>query len=450
MSPHLRNLLGEAADDGGRPVRLDLAAVRAAGRRATWRHRALAGGGGLAAAAVITSIALVVAPGGSAPLGPSTDPSATPSFGDPGADALADALAPLFDVLTDRGYEVEVEGSIGGGSVAAEGTDEEAISASATVLTVTKDGATGAAVVAEFTDRAALALVGKDYPVAELCAVVPGLAEDFVWDVCFAQPDSNFNPDGHRYYLAAGGDGVDEALGVTLVRPDGTGISASLGEGPHDPERITRPTQPLDGLPLTQVELVEVLDLLDASAPLVPPEPLPPPTISPTPPPDQALPPPPSTGGPDDAAACPDEGIIATISDAIGSSRLAEVSGRTYICLGAFIPEAPVASTDVTDWTAPALDPAQLGLEYVNLCAKSAECNGELWYGAGVLPADVVRMTFEMPDGATVEAEVADRFWIFRHTMDAEDFQLLPPVIVRAYAVDGSVLLEGDVNAPHG
>jgi len=336
MSPHLRNLLEDAADDGGRPVPLDLAAVRAAGQRATWRQRAFVGGGGLAAAAVITSIALVVAPGGSAPLGPSTDPSATPSFGDPGADALADALAPLFDVLTDRGYEVEVEGSIGAGSVAAEGTDEEPISASATVLTVTKDGATGAAVVAEFTDRAALALVGQDYAVAELCAVVPGLAEDFVWDRCFAQPDSNFNPDGHRYYLAEGGDGVDEALGVTLVRPDGTGISASLGEGPHDPERISRPTQPLDGLPLTQAELVEVLDLLDASAPLVPPEPLPPPTISPTPPPDQTLPPPPSTGGPDDSAACPDEGIIATISDAIGSSRLAEVSGRTYLCLGAF------------------------------------------------------------------------------------------------------------------
>ena len=45
MSPHLRDLLDDAADDGGRPIWLDLGAVRAAGRRAAWRRRALIGGG---------------------------------------------------------------------------------------------------------------------------------------------------------------------------------------------------------------------------------------------------------------------------------------------------------------------------------------------------------------------------------------------------------------------
>jgi len=87
MSPHLRNLLGEAADDGGRPVRLDLASVRAAGRRATWRHRALAGGGGIAAAVVITSVALVVAPGGPEPSG----------FGPGGSGTSAPRATPTAD-----------------------------------------------------------------------------------------------------------------------------------------------------------------------------------------------------------------------------------------------------------------------------------------------------------------------------------------------------------------
>ena len=63
MSPHLRNLLEDAADDGGRPVQFDLGAVQAAGRRAVWRRRVLTGGGGVAAAAVITGVAMLLSPG---------------------------------------------------------------------------------------------------------------------------------------------------------------------------------------------------------------------------------------------------------------------------------------------------------------------------------------------------------------------------------------------------
>ena len=79
MSPHLRNLLEDAADDGGRPVPLDLAEVQAAGRRAVWRRRVLTGGGGVAAAAVITGVAMLLSPG---------NPLATGFAGRPDARAV--------------------------------------------------------------------------------------------------------------------------------------------------------------------------------------------------------------------------------------------------------------------------------------------------------------------------------------------------------------------------
>ena len=285
MSPHLRNLLEEAADDGGRPVRLDLASVRAAGRRATWRHRALAGGGGIAAAAVITSVALVVAPGGPEPsgFGPggsgTSAPRATPTADEYGvyADELTAALAPLVDALAERGYEAVTDGTLGGGAVTvvdAYGQTGEAGTASALVLPVVKDGGTGVAVVAEFTDVAALSqIVEGDPPADGLCAVVPALdATGFGWDTC----DRLGDDDSIRHQSATGGGGDSDAVGVTLIRPDDSGISVSLSTASFD-RPDGEPTHPLGEVPLTAEQLLAVVDQLDARAPLAPPM-LPPPT----------------------------------------------------------------------------------------------------------------------------------------------------------------------------
>lgn len=295
MSPHLRNLLEEAADDGGRPVGLDLAAVRSAGRRATWRQRAIVGGGAVGAAAVITSVALVLAPGGPALFGPATPsaPDATPTSMDdgeyvfPGVDALEEALSPLIDDLRDRGYDVEVEYSAGEGS-ASSGGESDAGGATSTGLAMKKEGAVGAAVVAEFTDRSALWLAGNlSRGTGEpLCAVVPVLADEFIWKSC--DPYGG----GGQYLFATGGDDVGDAVGVTLVRSDGSGISVTLSTAAYDPTlgtfdrtQVPSPAPPLGSLPLTHLELVAIVDQLDARAPLAPPMP-PEPTASPGPPSD--------------------------------------------------------------------------------------------------------------------------------------------------------------------
>jgi hypothetical protein len=443
MSPYIRTMLEDAADDGGRPVTLDLTAIKAAGRRATWRRRALVAGSGLGAAAIVTSVALLLAPSGAAPFGPATGSTTDESkpeptdgaLGDP-ADALAEAFAPLIDALRDQGLDVEVEyGSSTGSASSGEGSATQ--TASATGLTVKHADSVGAAVVAEFTDRSALGLGGDD---DLLCAEPPVRAEDFTWETCDPHGDNG------EYLLATGGDALGDAVGVTLVRFDGSGISVALSTSAYDPAQSEPPASPLAKLPLTHLELVEIVAQLDARAPMWPPT-LPGPTVSGEPPPD-----PDSTATAAPAPTCPDGDVLAEIVDATGQSVLVKSGGLTWYCLVGSVPDSPTDAADVTNWTAEdgALEAWQFGLAYSNMCAKTEPCSGELWYGAGAIPDEVVRLTFEMPDGATIEAKIVDNLWLVRHAMDAEDFSDLPPVIVRAYAADGSVLLEGDVNAPPG
>ena len=259
MSPHLRNLLEDAADDGDRPLPLDLAAVRAAGRRATWRQRAFITGGALGAAAVITSIVLVFAPGGAALFGPATGATSGVAE-DPGEQALIDALDPLLDAITSRGYDVAIEGSIGSGMASEDGSDP--VDVQATVVTVKQGDSVGAAVVTEFTDVGALPLLRDTDPwLADECVVHPVVAADFEWDSCAPSGD------GWDYWVATEDDG--SAIGVTRLRPDLSGISVALGTAIHDPTRQA-PSPPLGALPLTHLELVEVVDQLEARAPLAP------------------------------------------------------------------------------------------------------------------------------------------------------------------------------------
>ena len=471
MSPRLRNLLEDAADDGGRPVALDLATVRAAGRRALWRQRVAVGGGALGAVAVITSVALVLGSGSGSGLGgpagglrPAAPGSVTPSSEDTSAGesppSWDDAIAPVVDAIQANGYDVELgyQGTHVMHDAPPGQEDEDLGILTASTMAVVAGDAAGAATVAEFDDVSIVMdsvygdvdpplsrseVDGFDY--TEQCAVLPANIHraDFGWDTCEESSDGSER-------VATGGDTYGDAVGVTLVRADGSGVSIAVSTAGFDrPVGGGPPTAPtLDEVPLSTAELLAAAELMLEAGPAFPEDVVAAPAPT-TPVPPSAPPPPESTAVPDDALACPDEGIVASLSDAVGSSRLVEQSGRRYLCMGASIPDAPTAATDITDWTAPPLDAEQLGLGYSNLCATSVPCNDALWYGGGVLPDDVVRLTYGMPDGSTVEAEVAGRLWIFRHTTDAETYDY-PSVIVRAYAANGSVLLEGEVNAPPG
>ena len=107
MSPQLRSMLEDAADDDGRPVRLDLGQIRAGGRRAVWRRRVLVGGGALGVAAVVSSVA-IIAP----TMGRQTDDLLSGSENDVATSAqsleaagLSPLLEPLFDAISAAGYD---------------------------------------------------------------------------------------------------------------------------------------------------------------------------------------------------------------------------------------------------------------------------------------------------------------------------------------------------------
>lgn len=263
MSPHLRTMLDDAADDGGRPVPYDLAAVRAAGRRSVWRRRAVAAGGGLGAAAVITSVALLLGPG-TAPAGPA-EPAVGGETVEPEDEASAEAVevvpevalaSPLYSVLLERGYELGLEG--GGSSVLADGvTEADSASAWLTSIPVSRDGGTGTAVVVGFTGGMKIlsGLVQSsdgswEVSAGLLCAPVPvQLVDDFAWEPC----SETVGPDGDTLVVATGGDADATAVGATLLRADGTGVSVSLSTAPY--ERSAGVGTVLPALPLTADEL---------------------------------------------------------------------------------------------------------------------------------------------------------------------------------------------------
>jgi len=440
MSPYLRNLLEDAADDGGRPVGLDLAAVRTAGRRATWRQRAIVGGGAVGAAAVITTVALVLAPSGASPVGPST-----------GTTSSADkyVLAPLIELLEERGYEttIEYDGAIGGGSSGGKESRVDTIG-----LIVEKDGTTGSAVVAEFTDRAALALTGDGIRDPEPCAAIPVVrAETFVWDSC----DSHIDGAGSNRWFATGGDDTGESLGVTLVRPDGTGLSVVVSTMPNDPERIDPPTPPLASVPVTHLELVEVVDLLEARTPL-----------SPRMEPPTGLP----TGGPPDVNPCAepvpaadecvevDGGVISTdpLVTPLAALGLEVTSGYTQQSVSAEDPDSAVDSAVVNFHLvdgAGRMGSAAIGvydsLESASLLTADSEVTGEgspTW--CAVAPSEIVGYVWSFADNPTAtcsgfDAVGADQTVVFVHEATGE--QAIGATLVRA---DGSVVSVSVSQAP--
>ena len=298
MSPHLRNLLEEAADDGGRPVALDLAGLRAAGRRATWRQRAIVGGGALGAAAVITSV-VVLAPSLSETTGdvagssPMTEPDPmTPPVGP--INPWKESLAPLFLAIEADGYDVDVDGMNGiGMSVAVAASSDSGSSVASTLTTtgypIARGDARGAVTVAEFTDVALLvdavahAMPGGSPP--QPCAVLPPDAAlvGFAWGECVEEQAG----DG-QVWRASGAGPATDAIGVTVVRSDGSGLSITLstagyGDPPHGPADL--PAPPLAEHPLTHDALVDVGAAITANGVVFPADMLPglPPTSTATP-----------------------------------------------------------------------------------------------------------------------------------------------------------------------
>ena len=127
--------------------------------------------------------------------------------------------------------------------------------------------------VAEFTDKALLnALLeisdGGDMAISDEppCAAFPmSQSVDFAWSAC--EWITEVGDSGARdYQLATGADSLGQALGVTYVRLDGSGISVVVSTAQYDRSSGDAIADGLAEPPLTHLELVEVIDQLDTMA----------------------------------------------------------------------------------------------------------------------------------------------------------------------------------------
>lgn len=464
MSPYIRSMLENAADDNGRPVTTDLDRIRAAARRTVWRRRGLVGAGGIGVVAVVTAVAMLVPPvgdtagdvAGSPVAGPTSQPMDPPADVEPWRPSpVPEALYPLVDAIAAAGYDVDVDGShntgVSGASEmsSSDGTIEKTLMT--TAFAVAKDDAVGAVVVAEFTDVEMLrhsAVFGNDPPGAEppatqQCAVLPPGARDsdFAWTACDKQPSD----DGEVWRATGGGPDAD-GLGVTLVRADGSGLSITLSTTAftyvgyaraYDDESLptTLPPPPrLKELPLTHEALAEIVTSIAASGAVFSVEALPMP----------------ATEDPTYRTACATGTVLAEMVDDAGRSALVEADGRSYACTTGAEPDELVDVMDVTDWPpfGGPIEAWHFGLGSVTTCESADRCGGEVRFGVGPVPEGVARITFEMPDGQVADAEIAAGIWMFRSVEPAQDPYEPAPIIVRAYDAAGALLVEGDEEAP--
>lgn len=445
MSPSIRSMLEDAADDGVRPVQFDLAAVRTAAHRTMWRRHVTIGGVGLGAAAVITSVALLlgpsvpgagVQPAGDGAAGPA--PTAEPTRDGQLDDPIDDAISPLVAALEANGYDVAESYSATVSEAASEPSDGSVTQTlTAKVLPVTRGDLMGAAVGAAFNDIAAVTDIflgdveprplqsevnGYDY--GPQCAVFPAFVHrsDFAWDSCeeAAEPPSGASV----LRIATGGDSHGDALGVTIVRPDGSGVSLAVSSAAYDrPLGGGQPTAtPLDELPLSADELLLAAERMLEAGPLVtPPEEgvvagptagetaAPAPEPLPSAEPDTWLP---SSGGAD---TCPDGSTIVEVEDGFGTTRLVQVAGTTWVCASA-AGAANSAEHYVGPWRNQAGAPVTgewIGPFALDTC-RSRPCGPAVWSAVGVAPVGVTQVSVVLPDGTTTSANIADRTWVVR------------------------------------
>lgn len=464
MSPYIRSMLEDAADDHGRPVATDLDRIRVAGRRSVWRRRGLVGAGGLGVVAVVTSVALLVPSvggtsgdvAGSPGAAPTSEPVDTLGGPEPWQPSpVPEALYPLVDAIAAAGYDVEVDGSQSTGVSGASEMSSPDGAIEKTLMTtafgVAKDDAIGAVVVAEFTDVEMLqhtAVFGNDPgeeppPGSQQCAVLPPGATDadFAWTACDKQPWE----DGEVWRGTASGPGAS-GLGVTLVRADGSGLSITLSTaafsyvGYASSYDQSLPTTlpaaaPLAQLPLTHDALAEVVTSIAASGPVFSVEAVPEP----------------ATEDPTFLEACSTGTVLAEMVDDAGRSSLVEADGRTYACTTGIDPDALLDVMDVTDWPAlgDAVEPWHFGFGYVTICERLQRCASQVRLGVGSIPDDVDRITFETPDGQISDAQIVAGTWLFRYVETGQDPNEQPaPIIVRVYDGEGVLLVEGDVSPP--
>lgn len=526
MSPYIRSMLEDAADDSGRPVRTDVQQIRSAGRRAVWRRRGLVGAGGLGVVAVVTSVALVLpsisgTPGGPAgPGGESAESTNSGSGQSAEAWGLGPAMDPLLEAITAAGYEVGGDGSLGIGGVSmgsvgeassdGAGTTTE-MSMTTTGVSVMKSEGVGALVVAEFTDVVMLnSAVGEPAP-AQQCAIAPsemgGSNAGFTWNSCEQQTSGDIE------VWRAAGSGLDgeAAAGVTAVRGDGSGLSVTLstaayaiayksapnegsgtswfGYGPLPPtvvavpppggEAVPRstvedepppgespghghvnavPAPPVEEVssveqpPLEELELPPALTelplTLDALADIVASIALSG-SVFPT---EEPLPVP--VKDPDAREACLDGEVLAEMSDDAGRSALVQADDRIFACSWGVEPDELVDVMDVTDWPpfGDVLEAWQFNLGYLTMCERFGAdgqlqlCPDDVRMGVGPVPDGVARISFELPDGEVVDAQIAAGLWLFRTVQPPESPLDDAPILVRVYGADGAVLAEGGIN----
>lgn len=516
MSPYIRSMLDDAADDSGRPATTDLQQIRSAGRRAVWRRRGLVGAGAVGVVAVVTSIALVLPSLGGTPTGPAGSGDSTngsePANGAPLAASwgLSPALDPLFEAIRAAGYEIGAYGSHGmsGMSGSSEGSagsvpSTEMLSMTTTSLPVTKDDAVGSLIVAEFTDVKMLD-PGGGAGLDPQCAISPRElgSIDFTWSECDKESSGEV-----QVWRGSGGGSEGDAIGVTAVRADFSGVSVTLSTAADGmvvsdydlrsnpdsgsswfgyntppaaveavpapsltvPETVPdrtelplpemspvdelAPSEPvvlenlpaLSELPFTVDALAEFVVNIAASGAVFSE------AISEDGANSDGLPPPPND--PAHRAACIEGEVLTEMVDDAGRSALVQAADRIYACSWGVKPDELVDVMDVTDWTTfgDELEAWQFNLGYLTKCERFEadgelqECPEDVRMGVGPVPDGVARISYELADGQVLDAQMAAGFWIFRTLPPADR----SPFIVRVYDADGAVLVEGDINDEH-
>lgn len=90
---------------------------------------------------------------------------------------------------------------------------------------------------------------------------------------------------------------------------------------------------------------------------------------------------------------------------------------------------------------------SEVSVDYFSLCGKAnLGCGlGGLFYGAGLLPSSVARLSVLTPDGETTDATILAGAYVFKHVQTTA-YDLSQPVVVTIYDGDDNVIDQRNVN----
>jgi hypothetical protein len=159
--------------------------------------------------------------------------------------------------------------------------------------------------------------------------------------------------------------------------------------------------------------------------------------------------------GPVDEAMC-DSSITTLLGSVLSLVNLSDALGLATV-LGPPSPSEAVACfvpgltggprRAQTVYVSPTDPLSEVSVDYFSLCSKANPgcALGGLFYGAGLLPASVARLSVLTPDGATTDATLLQGAYVFKHVQTAP-YDVSQPVVVTIYDEDDNVIDQRNVN----